>query len=162
MTNTTEQIVLLNLAALHQTLLASGLRTVYTYAPFAVPANVLPAAIVFTGPDTPTGKKAPGWYELVRDYECRFYVIPIQAGETGVAEQSVVPFIALGRGLYLGHPSLNPGPTTADQVPFSMDSEYMGCTGVAVLPDFAGTRFLGVAHRLKITYKVPYNYGNYE
>ena len=159
---TIEQTILTNLAALHTTLMTSGIRTVFPYAPFSIAPQSLPAIVVFTGQDIPTGKGASAWYELVRDYECRYYVRQAQQGETNDVETACIPFIALGRDLYLSHPSLNPGPAAGNQAPLVMDSKYYGCSGVAIMADYAGTQFVGIVHKIKVTYKVPYNYGNYE
>jgi len=162
MTATIEETILDNLAYIMGNV--TGTKKAYSRAPFSIPDDKLPAAVILTGQARPTKQpsdQTPGWMELVRSYRCRWYVIHVQAGTTGLAETDALPFLTNGLACFLPHPALGKG-TPNTQVLFVMNMVYKGDSGVTVLPDFAGQQYIGVEFNLDITYKVPFSYANNE
>lgn len=158
-TTAIEEAILDNLAYLMGTV--AGTKKAYSRAPMSIPDDKLPAALILTGAAAITNNKAAGIIEITRSYRCRWYAAHIQQGTTGDAEAIALPFLSGGLAVFLPHPALGKG-TKASQVPFVMNAEYKGDSGVTVLSDFAGQQYLGVEFNLAVTYKVLHSYANYE
>ncbi|MGC9395389.1 MAG: hypothetical protein ACP5J4_11095 [Anaerolineae bacterium] len=120
----------------------SGIERVYTTAPNSLPPADLPAAVIYTG----SGVYAERGYNQrgeTRQYIIRVYVLSLQQGVPGEAENRCEPFLVSVRAAFPDGHRLN-------RLAGVLEARLTGDQGISVLV-LGGVSYLGVEFALEVT-----------